>query len=65
MRKGEIEIEYISTELMVADPLTKPVRPIIFHKYVGYMGISESFNVLSYWEFDICDQMLTLSNFIF
>ena len=47
VRKGEIEIEYISTELMVADPLTKPVRPIIFHKHVGCMGITESFDVLS------------------
>lgn len=42
----EIEVEHISTEEMIAGPLTKGLRPIVFTKHVENMGIVKSFDVL-------------------
>lgn len=36
---GEVKIEYISTNLMVADPLTKLLSPLVFARHVRIMGL--------------------------
>ncbi|KAL4188208.1 hypothetical protein AMTRI_Chr09g42940 [Amborella trichopoda] len=42
VRMREIEISYISTDLMIADPLTKGVAPNVFVRHVSEMGMRES-----------------------
>ncbi|KAL4199058.1 hypothetical protein AMTRI_Chr03g49260 [Amborella trichopoda] len=42
VRLNEIEISYISTDLMIANPLTKGVVPNIFVRHVREMGMKES-----------------------
>jgi len=37
-----INAKYISTKLMLADPLTKGLPPIVFKGHVGGMGLVES-----------------------
>ena len=37
-----IELEYISTKKMLADPLTKGLPPNIFHELIAGMGLSDS-----------------------
>lgn len=44
---NEIEVEHLSTKEMIADPLTKGLRPIVFSKHVENMGIIKSFDVLN------------------
>ncbi len=39
IEEGEVRIEYISTDLMVADPLTKPLPPLVFARHVRAMGL--------------------------
>jgi hypothetical protein len=39
-----INLEYISTEKMLADPLTKGLPPNIFQEHVVGMGLLESQN---------------------
>ncbi|XP_060195238.1 secreted RxLR effector protein 161-like [Lycium barbarum] len=47
MVKGkDIVIEHISTDLMLADPLTKGLRPVVFKQHVDNMGVVESFDLL-------------------
>ena len=46
VKKGDIVIEHIDTESMLADPLTKGLRPVTFKKHVDNMGILGSFDVL-------------------
>ena len=46
VENGEIIVEHIRTEEMLADPLTKGLRPIVFMKHVERMGLVESFDVL-------------------
>ena len=46
VENGEILVEYICTEDMLADPLTKALRPIMFVKHVENMGLVRSFDVL-------------------
>ena len=53
MKKGDIVIEHIRTESMLADPLTKGLKPITFKEHVVNMGVIKSFDSLVYWEF--CD----------
>ncbi len=38
-------IKHINTELILADPLTKGLRPIVFKGHVSNMGVMESFNI--------------------
>ena len=47
VKKGDITVEHIDIESMLADPLTKSLRPICFIKHIENMGILSSFNVLS------------------
>src|SRR5262249_61474835 len=46
VKKGDIKVEYINTEVMIANPLTNGLRPIIFKRYVESMSVIESFDVL-------------------
>ena len=46
VKKGDIMIEHINTEAMIADPLTKGVRPVAFNNHAENMGILSSFDVL-------------------
>ena len=46
VENGEILVKYIRTEYMLADPLTKGLRPIVFVKHVENMGLVSSFDVL-------------------
>ena len=46
VKKGDITVEHIDTESMLADPLTKSLRPICFAKHVENMGVLSSFDVL-------------------
>lgn len=39
IEEGEVKLEYLSTTLMVADPLTKPLPPTQFARHVTAMGI--------------------------
>lgn len=43
---GDVVYEYIGTSNMLADPLTKGLRPVEFDKHVADMGVLSSFDVL-------------------
>ena len=45
VKKNDIIVEYIGTNFMLADPLTKGLRPIVFKNHVENMGIVSSFDV--------------------
>jgi hypothetical protein len=42
VRDQIINLEHISTEKMLADPLTKGLRPNVFKEHVAAMGLRES-----------------------
>ncbi|KAM1064086.1 hypothetical protein ACFX2A_028770 [Malus domestica] len=44
VKKGEIEIQYLSTTAMIADPLTKALPNNVFKGHVEQMGVLESFD---------------------
>ena len=44
---GDIEVVHITTDRMLADPLTKGLRLVDFNKLVLQMGLAASFDVLS------------------
>ena len=46
VKNGDILVEYINTDSMLADPLTKGLRPMVFKRHVESMGIVSSFHVL-------------------
>ena len=46
VKKGDIVIEHIRTESMLADPLTKGLQPIMFKENVVNMGVIKSFDSL-------------------
>lgn len=39
VQSGQISIEHIGTDSMIADPLTKAVIPKLFHEHTAHMGI--------------------------
>ena len=41
----DVAIEDISTELMVADPMTKALPAKVYHGHVEHMGLVSSFSV--------------------
>ena len=47
VKNENIMVEHIDTTNMLADPLTKGLRPITFQRHVFNMGIIKSFDVLS------------------
>jgi len=44
VKNEDVVIENIRTESMLADPLTKGLRPILFKEHVKNMGVLESFD---------------------
>ena len=40
--RSYVSVEYIPTELMLADPLTKALAPNVFREHVTHMGLFES-----------------------
>ena len=46
VKKWDIVIEHIRTESILADPLTKGLKPIAFKEHVVNMGVIESFDSL-------------------
>ena len=46
VKKGDITVEHINIEFMLADLLTKALRPMCFTRLVENMGILNSFDVL-------------------
>ncbi|XP_061346288.1 secreted RxLR effector protein 161-like [Gastrolobium bilobum] len=46
VKKGDIAIQNIRTDFMLADPLTKGLRPVLFKEHVKNMGIFDSFHSL-------------------
>ena len=42
IRDDVISLEHISTEKMLADPLTKGLPPNVFREHVASMGLRES-----------------------
>lgn len=47
VKKSDIIIEYIGTDFMIDDPLTKGLRPIVFKNHVQKMAVVSYFDVLS------------------
>jgi hypothetical protein len=45
VKDDTIVVEHIDTNSMLADPLTKGLRPIVFKSHIGNMGIVSSFDV--------------------
>jgi hypothetical protein len=45
VKDGTIVVEHIDTNSMLADPLTKGLRPTVFKSHIGNMGIVSSFDV--------------------
>lgn len=43
-KEGHMKIEYISTNAMIADPLTNGLTPKVFKTHVANMDIVESFD---------------------
>src|SRR4030066_244420 len=46
VKEGNIVVKHIDTNSMLADPLTKGLKPVVFKSHVENMGIVSSFNVL-------------------
>ena len=46
VNKWDIVIEHIKTEFMLANPLTKGLKPITFKEHVVNMSVIESFDSL-------------------
>ena len=40
IQSGQISIEYIGTNSMIADPLTKALAPKVFHEHIAHMGVT-------------------------
>ena len=41
VQNGQINIEYLGTNSMIADPLIKGLPPKVFHEYTAHMGVLE------------------------
>ena len=39
VQSGQISIEHIGTNSMIADPLTKGLPPKVFHEHTAHMGV--------------------------
>ena len=46
VQKGDVAVEHVSTDDMVADPLTKGVRPCVFERHVISMGLVASLDAV-------------------
>ncbi|KAM1000142.1 hypothetical protein ACFX2A_006927 [Malus domestica] len=50
VKKGDILVEHIDTQRMIADPLTKPLAVGVFKEHITSMGFHESFDSAGLWE---------------
>ena len=41
VQNGQISIEHLGTNSMIADPLTKGLPPKVFHEHTTHMGVLE------------------------
>ena len=39
VQSGQLSIQHIGTNSMIADPLTKGVPPKVFHEHTAHMGV--------------------------
>ena len=39
VQSGQVFIEHIGTNSMIADPLTKGLPPKVFHEHITHMGV--------------------------
>ena len=39
VQSGQVSIEHIGTNSMIADPLTKGLPPKVFHEHIAHMGV--------------------------
>ena len=46
VQKGDVAVEHVFTDDMVADPLTKGVRPCVFERHVISMGLVASLDTV-------------------
>ena len=46
VQSGQISIEHLGTNSMIADPLTKGLPPKVFHEHTAHMGVRLSNNTL-------------------
>ena len=47
VQKGDVAVEHISTDDMIADPLTKGLRPCVFERHVINMGLGVSWDTVN------------------
>ena len=47
VQTGDIAVEHISTDDMIADPLTKGLRPCVFDRHVINMGLGVSWDTVN------------------
>lgn len=48
MKFGEIKIDYIDTDSMLADRLTKMLPNAVFHKHATNMGVTTTLDMLDW-----------------
>ena len=53
VQNGQLSIEHISTNSMVADPLTKGVPASVFREHIAYMGLTSYDDMSFQWEFGV------------
>jgi len=46
VQNGDVAVDYIHTDDMVADPLTKGLRPCVFYQHVISMGLGASWDAV-------------------
>ena len=51
VQNGQLSIEYIGTNSMIADPLTKAVLAKVFREHTAYMDLTSYENMQFQWEF--------------
>jgi len=39
VQSGQISVEHLGTNSIIADPLTKELPPKVFHEHVAHMGV--------------------------
>ncbi|PHT66668.1 AT-hook motif nuclear-localized protein 1 [Capsicum annuum] len=62
MVKGEdIVIEHMPIDLMLADPLTEELRPIVFMQHVQNVGVIESFDLLGTTGFGLTPHIVSVN----
>ena len=50
VKKGTIDIQHISTDFMVADPITKALPMGVFKRHIFDIGMRDSFDSVNEWE---------------